>query len=145
MIGGGSLTVNNTVFTNNVATGNGGAIYMSGSGTLPITDSTFGGGSSTGNQAVNGAAIYQVDSTSAISGGSIAYNTARGSGGAVYLTGNSASLTVSNAALLTHNTANQYGGGSSSPMVHCKLTLVRRSGTTLLSKTVAVFIRPPVL
>ncbi|MEN6393050.1 MAG: choice-of-anchor Q domain-containing protein, partial [Anaerolineaceae bacterium] len=107
--GGGNLSVNNSTFTGNVATGNGGAIYMSGAGTMTVTSSIFGGSSDTKNQAVNGAAIYQVDSDGSISGGTFSYNAASGSGGAVYLTGSSASLAISDSAEFKSNTVSSNG------------------------------------
>ncbi|PKO13526.1 MAG: hypothetical protein CVU39_18560 [Chloroflexi bacterium HGW-Chloroflexi-10] len=107
--GTGNLTVSNSTFTNNIATGNGGGIFKAGTGTLNVTSSTFGGSSSVRNQALNGAAIYLAEGAATISGGSFSSNTASGSGGAFYLA--NGTLQTSSGVLISSNTATLNGGG----------------------------------
>ncbi len=96
----GTLTVNNSTFTNNTAT-YGGVIY-SYSGTLIVNNSTF-----TNNTASYGGAISSYD-TLAVNNSTFTNNTA-GYGGAIYTT--SDTLLVNNSTF-TNNTANFGSGGA---------------------------------
>jgi predicted outer membrane repeat protein len=75
---GGSLTLNNVIFTSNQASGSGGAIYQN-QGSLTITNSTFTGGVAGGD----GGAIEAANIPLMISNSSFASNTASNYGGAI--------------------------------------------------------------
>ena len=77
---GGIATINGAKFTENVVgttTGNGGAVYITGTGTLNMTDVI-----ATGNTNANGGVLYASGSAKLnISGGTFSGNTAIGNGG----------------------------------------------------------------
>lgn len=115
----------NSVFENNTATANGGAIYNGSTNTgdkaLTVTNCTFGS-AGTGNKAVNGGAIY-VGSTT-VSNGTTTYiastlnavnsgfvnNQASGNGGAIYLYRGTVNLDATTNSSISGNTATEDGG-----------------------------------
>jgi uncharacterized repeat protein (TIGR01451 family) len=109
--GNGTLTINNSTFSGNVSSGEGGAIRSS--GTLVITNSTF-----TGNSGVRGGALYFAGNapggteTAAITNSTFSGNSATLMGGAISLSGSTAAV---GAMTLTHvtiaNNAVTGGGG----------------------------------
>ena len=103
--GGGTLDIRYSVFSNNLASDNGGAVMLSGV-TANITGSTF-----VSNSAEDGGAIYAFGSTpTTISNTTVHLNTATDRGGGVYIDGNA---TISNSTI-TENRSNANGvsGGS---------------------------------
>lgn len=85
----GSLSIEGAIFENNIAVGNGGAVQNTFKNTV-ITDSEF-----TGNQAVNGGAIYNQEKGSnspaadiIVEDVSFTNNSASGQGGAIFSHGN---------------------------------------------------------
>ena len=106
---GGTLTVNNCIFSNNVATGPNvaGAIFVNNNASsLTITGSTF-----SNNSAYTGGAIYTQTSTS-ISNSTFSGNQATGaggSGGAIADSPPSSMLAISNSTFY-NNSANSSGG-----------------------------------
>lgn len=102
-IDGGTLIVNNVVFSGNQAVGNnGGAIYNS-SGTLTIISATLFNNITTGN----GGGIFS-NGSSTIANGTIYSNSAALSGGGIYLQNGLLSLTASST---YSNSALSNGGG----------------------------------
>jgi CSLREA domain-containing protein len=86
----GILTINNSIFSDNRATGgNGGAIYNN-SGTLTITGSTFSGNN---HAETDGGALYINVGTVTISNSTFSSNTALNAAGGVY---NAGTLTINN-------------------------------------------------
>ncbi len=122
--GGGALTLDGVTLQNGCAAGNsnsyGGAIYVTGSSSLTVQDSTLTNNTVHGRDVGNwarGGAVFSVNSTVLIDNATISNNTAEGgssstsggdgSGGGVYtVTG---SLTIQNNTQFTSNTAQ---GGS---------------------------------
>lgn len=99
----GSVTLSSAKFTANRAdNGNGGGVYGN-SGAMTLTSCTFGGASSSGNSAVNGAAVYTETGSATFSTGNVTYNTAT-NGGAVGVGSGSARLYFSKDVKVTDNT-----------------------------------------
>jgi len=94
----GTLTVTNSTFTNNTASGDGGGILND--GTLTLTNSTFTNNTTTDS----GSAIYN-PGTLTVTNSTFTNNTTTGVGSGIY---NSGTLTVTNSTF-TNNTA--IGGG----------------------------------
>ncbi len=96
----GTLTVTNSLFLNNNATSAGGGIINNSSGTILVKNSTF-----IGNTAASAGAIYQNDSgTLSITNSTFADNTAVNYGGSIYSTG---------ATTVTNSTFSSNGAGLS--------------------------------
>lgn len=104
----GTLTINNSAFRNNIVTGNsGGAIYSNATTTASITKSIF-----TGNIATYGGAI-------AIAGGNVNLtnvdfynNAASETGGAIYNSGNTNTITIVGGTYTGNAANNNWGGGA---------------------------------
>lgn len=111
----GSVTVKNTAFTANYSKTSGGGIYTKGSITITGTSSF------TKNHAdTNGGAVCVSDAAFSITGGTIGGSTANknyvtgGDGGGIYVTGSSATVSVSGGEIsynTTANTSEGYTGG----------------------------------
>ena len=101
----GNFIMTNGTISDNSASESGGAVSVSG-GNVALS----GGLLSSNDAATNGGAVSVSGGTFTMSGGSIANNTASNGGGA-YVTGNGASMSVSNGAL-TGNIATQNGGAA---------------------------------
>ena len=96
----GTLTVTNSLFLNNNATAAAGGIVNNGSGTIIVKNSTF-----IGNTAASAGAIYQNDSgTLFITNSTFADNTAVNYGGSIYTTGET---------IVTNSTFSSNGSGIS--------------------------------
>ncbi|MDF5707991.1 MAG: Calx-beta domain-containing protein [Nostoc sp. S4] len=93
-----SVTLSNSIISNNTANTSGGGIYSS---SATISNSTIS--SNTAN--TNGGGIYSSSTT--ISNSTISSNTANSNGGGIY---SSSNLTLSNSTI-SSNTAKTYGGG----------------------------------
>ena len=130
MLLGGTVTVTNSTFSGNTATGNGGAIYSSSNTDLTVSSSTF-----SNNTAGSGGAIRITDtSTATVSSSTFSANSAS-NGGALYpnssnpmmvinstFTGNTAvngggaisnhGTAIVSGSTFTNNTASGYGGGA---------------------------------
>ena len=103
----GTLAVSGGTILDNSAT-YGGAIYYAGSDTVTVSGGTIGA-SGHPNTATDGGAIYMSSGVINVSGGTIAYNEAGGSGGAIYAL--NAYVNVNGAgASIDHNTAAVNGG-----------------------------------
>ena len=103
--GGGTLDIRYSVFSNNYASDNGGAVMLSNM-TANITGSTF-----VSNSAEDGGAIYAVGSSpTTISNTTVHLNAATDRGGGVYIDGNA---TISNSTITENRSdANGVSGGS---------------------------------
>ncbi len=136
---GGTLSVINSTFTNNVGpvTGQdvaGGAIYSVGGGTTTIVGSVF-----KGNQASNGGAIGSLGSALTIVNSKISDNTATGNGGnpgnggnggGIYLDGENSYFGVAvnlSGVKVTNNKGNAYGGGLMHVAYHGETTTIDKS------------------
>lgn len=95
--GGADLNMSGGSIGNNTATGNGGGIYATGSGTVV----TLTGGSINGNNASSGGGIYLASNASLIASNAIISRNAATSGSAIYR--NSGSATVSNSTIVCNN------------------------------------------
>ena len=95
----GTLTLTNSTFTNNTASGDGGGILND--GTLTLTNSTFTNNTTTDS----GSAIYN-PGTLTVTNSTFTNNTTTGVGSGIY---NSGTLTVTNSTF-TNNTASDGGG-----------------------------------
>jgi predicted outer membrane repeat protein len=102
--GAGTVTVDDTTFTKNQATGDGGAIFNS-AGDVTVTGSTF-----SENAANDGGAIYSgvKEGRLTVSGSTFSLNTATGRGGAI-MGGGAGSVMVSGSAF-SKNSADGWGG-----------------------------------
>ena len=102
--GGGSVTVDRTTFTKNIAAADGGAIANV-AGEMTVTDSDF-----SENAATNGGAILAGDNagTATVSRSSFTSNSATGNGGAIS-SGGLGALTVAEGTF-TNNSADDWGG-----------------------------------
>jgi len=99
----GALTIQSSTFNGNVATSNGGAIYLYRSGALTLTDSTL-----SGNQAASGGAIYFYSAAaSTINNSTISGNSASADGGAIFLYDQT--LTINNSTLSGNSAAGNGG------------------------------------
>ena len=111
---GGTLTIDAAAFSGNTASGNGGAINVSavGGGTLTVNNTTFTN-SNAANSADAGGAIYHNSATLlTVTNSTFTGNTATvagGDGGAIMLDNNGSSATISGSAF-TSNSANDAGG-----------------------------------
>lgn len=121
---GSALTISGSVFASNVATGDGGAIYLSGVGSstdvggvtisrtaIVQNEADAGGGiflaGSTANSEISGAPVVLIDSSQ------LSENSARVGGGILLSYGNSAApgpIGILNSTI-NDNTATEYGGG----------------------------------
>ncbi|MEI6271093.1 MAG: hypothetical protein WCP38_01885, partial [Chloroflexota bacterium] len=111
----GAVTAVSSSFTNNTSAGDGGAIYA---GVAEITSSSF-----TGNYALDGGAIYGVDSPDysiSVASSSFLNNTAEDDGGAI-----SAGTISATSSTFTHNVATTGGGGA----IHATLSVEITDGT----------------
>lgn len=107
------LAINNSTFTNNIAnsdsdaTGSGGALYLTGTGSVAITGSAF-----SGNQTLltNGGAI-DLSTPTTITNSTISGNTSGASGGGVYASGVSTTIVTIDSCTIVNNTATASGGG----------------------------------
>ncbi len=115
-----NVNLRNCLFTNNVTTGEGGAVYMGGSGNSQIVDSEF-----VGNQGSNGGAVrwttgltrtYRIDSST------FTDNTATGSGGAVNID-LSTTFTITDSVF----TGNSAGSSAGAFMASSSRTTIERS------------------
>lgn len=103
---GGTVTVTNSTFSNNVTDeGNGGAIGNDNDGTLTVNNSTFSGNAATGGY---GGAIASDSGTLTVSGSTLTDNStaAYKHGGAIAVTGGTATVTTST---FSNNIANSGG------------------------------------
>jgi predicted outer membrane repeat protein len=115
----GTLTLNNSTFTNNYAYSWGGAIYNE--GTLTVTGSTF-----TNNTSVYGGAIGNDVCTLTINNSTFTNNKARWNGGAIY---NIGAMTV-NGSTFTGNIAVNDGGAIDNNNIMSNITTVTGSTFT---------------
>ncbi|CAM9152222.1 unnamed protein product [Ectocarpus fasciculatus] len=103
---GATLTLNETNFLTNTATGNGGAIFLSDGSSMVCS----GGGAFTNNEAsVDGGALYVTGGSVVSCGGSWFGNVAGDSGGAIIVDGES-SLSWSEDCIFGFNVAETWGG-----------------------------------
>ena len=101
----GSVSMSSAKFTGNSAdNGYGGGVYGN-SSAITLTSCTFGGNSSSGNSAINGAAVYTNTGSATFSAGTVRYNTAT-EGGAVGVGSDTARLYFSGNAVVKDNTMN---------------------------------------
>lgn len=99
----GSVSLSGAKFTGNSAdNGYGGGIYGN-SSAITLTSCTFGGNSSSGNSAINGAAVYTNTGSATFSAGTVRFNTAT-EGGAVGVGSDTARLYFSGNAVVKDNT-----------------------------------------
>ena len=107
---GGTVNIQNSVFTNNTASNGGGALYME-SGTLNISDSVFTGNSvgAPNDGGFDGGALYIGSGTVTIQNTTISGNFCGNDGGGIYQS--QGSLTISNSTL--SNNQAQYGSAIS--------------------------------
>jgi len=97
----------NCLFTNNVTTGNGGAVYLGGETLTQVTDSDFHD-----NQGANGGALYwnlNYQHDWLVGNCTFSNNTATAAAGAVYITGGSTKWIRDSRFI--DNSAGSYGGG----------------------------------
>ncbi|HPH97263.1 MAG TPA: choice-of-anchor Q domain-containing protein, partial [Anaerolineaceae bacterium] len=109
--GSGNVTISNTTFNQNTAA-NGAAIFVTGSNVLTIDLSTFSKTSGDANiAAANGGGIYRDGGSAQISGTTFQYNQAgaSGLGGAIFAT-NNATVNIFASSVFTQNTAGQGAG-----------------------------------
>lgn len=105
----GMLEVNGGSFTNNTASGNGGAITVGSAGTLTVGNTS--GVTFSGNSAALGGAIYSDAITLlSISNSSFSYNRASGNGGALSTNNISTGSLILTNSTFTENTAADDGG-----------------------------------
>jgi CSLREA domain-containing protein len=124
--GSGTLTVQNSTFSDNNTEADGGGLYANG-GKVTVTNSTF-----SENVAANGAGLSSSGSVDSIglrpnftiSGSTITGNEAHASGGGMYI-GGEATLTITNVTFFS-NKAHDAGGG---------LNIADRSGASLSNVT----------
>jgi len=83
--GSGSLTITDSVFDGNIASGGAGAVSFEGTGTLTITNSTFTGNVAAGG--VGGAIASDIDGAVALTNCTFSSNFAGGVGGAIEANG----------------------------------------------------------
>ena len=103
----GAVNISGGMMQDNSAT-SGGALYYAGSDTVTISGGTIGA-ENHANIATNGGALYMASGTADITGGTISYNIASQSGGAIYAL--NAYVNVNgNSASIDHNTATVNGG-----------------------------------
>ncbi len=136
---GGTLTVINSKFLNNVGpvTGQdvaGGAIYSVGGGTTTIVGSVF-----QGNQASNGGAIGSLGSALTLTNSEVSNNTATGNGGnpgnggnggGIYIDGENSYFGVAvnlSGVKVANNKGNAYGGGLMHVAYHGETTKIDQS------------------
>jgi parallel beta-helix repeat protein/predicted outer membrane repeat protein len=117
--GVGTLTVQNSVFSGNVSTSDGGAIYNY-SGALVIQSSTF-----SSNRAVRGGAIFMYSGALTIQSSTFSGNVATGDGGAIYLY-SSGALTMTDSTLSGNQAQN---GGA--------IYLYRAAASTITNSTIS--------
>ena len=118
----GTLTITNSTFSGNTASGLGGAIFND-SGTFTMTNSIL-----SGNTALSvGGAIYNLNGTSTITSSTLSGNTATQGGGAIV---NNGTFTITNSTL--SNNASEYGGAI---INHATFTITN----SILSGNTAVF------
>jgi predicted outer membrane repeat protein len=127
----GPLSISNSTIAYNTANLSGGAIYLTGSSsqTTTLTNVTLSNNTATGT---NGGAIWS-DGPITISGGAITGNSADDNGGAIYLTGASATLNITGTTITGNSTATAAtGGGAIYALNSPALTI---SGATIDSNT----------
>jgi predicted outer membrane repeat protein len=124
ILNGGIMTITNSTITGNVASGNGGGIYNSGSSNnsgLNLTDTTVSGNSATGS----GGGIHNEGGPANFSRITVNNNTANTQGGGIANSNSGANLTVTNSTVSgnTANAVNGNGGGIANIGVGSTLTL----------------------
>ena len=103
----GAVNISGGTMQGNSAT-SGGALYYAGSDTVTISGGVIGAENSS-NSAENGGAIYMASGTANITGGTISYNEATTSGGAIYALNAYVNVNGSGASII-RNTATVNGG-----------------------------------
>lgn len=110
----GTLICNETTLMKSKCLTNGGGIFVTGNGSVTMTDCTIGGGSADKNEAVNGGGIYINGGSMTVQNNSrITYNTATADGGGVYINADT-ELQLNgdtDAVSIQHNHATGHGGG----------------------------------
>lgn len=108
------LVINNSTFTNNISNsdnttdGDGGALFLTGTGSVTITGSTFSGNSA--NAGTTGGAI-DVSVPMTMTNSTVSGNTAGSNGGGIYASGTSTAIVNITNSTIVNNTATVNGGG----------------------------------
>ncbi len=108
------LLINNSTFTNNISNsdnttdGDGGALFLTGTGSVTITGSTFTGNSANAGR-TGGAIAVSVPMT--MSNSTVSGNTAGSNGGGIYASGVSTTIVNITNSTIVNNTATVNGGG----------------------------------
>ncbi len=130
---GGSLTINESVISENQATngnnGDGGGIYHSSGGVLNMYDSTVSGNTASDS----GGGIYNEDATLNIYRSTLTQNTSgSGGGGIISLTSNAGSFSLVNSTV-SGNTSSTSGGGIA--LLNTTQTTMNIINSTIVSNT----------
>lgn len=127
----GKLSVNNSLFANNTAGSNSGAISLGIEGPYFITDCTLSGNTAAGN---GGAIRFELDNLT-MTGSTVQGNTAN-RGGGIYI-GSDGALKLDSATTITGNTAREAGRGGGVYGGGAPPGAVQRNGATISGNTPA--------